>query len=61
MDAGLFAMIGLALTVAAIATANFSYRYTAPLYCTLPIAAAIALTHLARLGRRSDDATAAAS
>ena len=45
--------VGLGLVVAAIATANFSYRYTAPLYATLPPAAALALTHLLSLRRRS--------
>jgi glycosyltransferase involved in cell wall biosynthesis len=53
LDATLFAAVGLALTIAAIATANFSYRYTAALYCTLPIAAAIAVTHLVAIRGRS--------
>jgi hypothetical protein len=35
--------------VSAIATSNFNYRYTAVLYYTLPIAAAIALTHFTAL------------
>ena len=51
LDAALFAAVGLALTIAAVATANFSYRYTVPLYSTLPIAAAIALAHLSALPR----------
>jgi hypothetical protein len=53
LDAALLAAVGLAVTIAAIATANFSYRYTVPLYSTLPIAAAIALTHLAAMRRRA--------
>ena len=53
LDALLVAAVGLGLVVAAIATANFSYRYTAPLYATLPPAAALALTHLLSLRRRS--------
>jgi Glycosyl transferase family 2 len=52
LDAGFFAVVGLALTIAAIATANFSYRYTIPLYSTLPVAAALAVTHLVDIRRR---------
>jgi hypothetical protein len=48
LDALLFAVLGLGVTVAAFATAEFSYRYTLPLYTTLPIAAALALTQLVR-------------
>jgi hypothetical protein len=45
--------------ISAIATSNFNYRYTAVLYYTLPIAAAIALTHLAALrARRSTSSRA---
>jgi hypothetical protein len=44
LDAGLYASVGLTIMVSAIATSNFNYRYTAVLYYTLPIAAAIALT-----------------
>jgi Glycosyl transferase family 2 len=51
-DAALFAVVGLALMIAAIATANFSYRYTVPLYSTLPVAAALAVTHLAAIRSR---------
>ena len=54
LDAVLLAAVGLGLLVAAIATANFSYRYTMPLYATLPPAAALALTHLLWLRRRRD-------
>jgi hypothetical protein len=50
LDAALLALVGLGLTVTAIATAMFSYRYTVPLYSTLPLAAALALTRLARVG-----------
>ena len=56
LDAALFAAVGLALMISAIATANFNYRYTAVLYCTLPIAAAIAVTHLVAMRRRVDEA-----
>jgi glycosyltransferase involved in cell wall biosynthesis len=55
LDAALFASVGLALLISSIATANFNYRYTAILYSTLPIAAAIAITHLGRLGRETDE------
>jgi Dolichyl-phosphate-mannose-protein mannosyltransferase len=48
LDAVMFAVIGLGVTVAAFATAEFSYRYTLPLYTTLPIAAALAVTQLVR-------------
>lgn len=46
LDAGFLAVIGLGIVVAALATATFSYRYTFPLYSTLPVAAALALTQL---------------
>jgi hypothetical protein len=39
----------------AIATANFNYRHTAVLYCTLPIAAAIGITQLVMIRRRSEE------
>ena len=55
LDAALFATVGLALMISAIATANFNYRYTVILYATLPIAAAIAVTHLRALRRRSEE------
>ena len=42
---------GLGLMIAAIATTNFSYRYSIPLYSTLAPAAALALTHLLRRRR----------
>jgi 4-amino-4-deoxy-L-arabinose transferase-like glycosyltransferase len=48
VDALLFAVLGLAVTVGAFATAEFSYRYTFPLYATVPVAAALALTPLLR-------------
>jgi hypothetical protein len=48
LDALLFAVLGLGVTVAAFATANFSYRYTFPLYATLPVAGALAITRLSR-------------
>jgi hypothetical protein len=48
LDAAWFAVIGLVLTVAAIATSDFSYRYTLPLYSTVPIAAALAVTAIVR-------------
>jgi hypothetical protein len=54
LDASLFAVVGLSLMISAIATANFNYRNTTVLYCTLPIAAAIAITHLMTVRRRSD-------
>ena len=54
LDAALFGVIGIALMTSAIATSNFNYRYTAILYCTLPIAAAIALTQLAAIRRPSE-------
>jgi hypothetical protein len=43
-DAALYAAAGLVLIVATMATADFTYRYTVPLYATLPVAAALALT-----------------
>jgi hypothetical protein len=52
MDAALYAAVGLTIMISAIATSNFNYRYTAVLYYTLPIAAAIALTHSAALRAR---------
>ena len=52
MDAALYAAVGLTIMISAIATSNFNYRYTAVLYYTLPIAAAIALTHLTALRAR---------
>jgi hypothetical protein len=55
LDAALFAAVGLALMISAIATANFNYRHTAVLYCTLPIAAAIAITQLVMIRRRSEE------
>jgi hypothetical protein len=55
LDAALFATVGLALMISAIATANFNYRHTAVLYCTLPIAAAIAITQLVMLRRRCEE------
>jgi glycosyltransferase involved in cell wall biosynthesis len=61
LDAALFAAVGLALTIAAVATANFSYRYTVPLYSTLPIAAAIALAHLSAMPRRARERGGAAA
>jgi hypothetical protein len=48
LDALLFAALGLGVTVATMATAAFSYRYTLPLYSTLPVAAALGATHLTR-------------
>lgn len=57
LDAAFFAVVGLALTIAAIATANFSYRYTVPLYSTLPVAAALAVTHLVAIRRRLREPT----
>jgi hypothetical protein len=55
LDAALFAVVGMMVTVGAIATANFSYRYTAALYATLPVAAALAFAHLARIRRRPEE------
>ena len=55
LDAALFATVGLALMMSAIATANFNYRYTAILYATLPIAAAIAVTHLLAMRKRVEE------
>jgi hypothetical protein len=52
LDAALYASVGLTIMISAIATSNFNYRYTAVLYYTLPIAAAIALTHLTALRAR---------
>jgi hypothetical protein len=46
VDAVFFCLLGLGAMVGAIATANFSYRYTVALYCTLTPAAALALTDL---------------
>jgi hypothetical protein len=46
LDALFFCLLGLGATVGAIATANFSYRYTVALYCTLTAAAALAVTDL---------------
>jgi hypothetical protein len=51
LDAALFAAVGLTIMISAIATSNFNYRYTAVLYYTLPIAAAIAITQLTALRR----------
>ena len=51
LDALLLASLGLALTVAALATVTFSYRYTVPLYSTVPAAAALALTQIAAVRR----------
>ena len=48
LDALLLDVLGLGLIVATMATADFTYRYTLPLYATLPVAAALAGTHLAR-------------
>jgi hypothetical protein len=42
LEAALFAAVGLGLIVATEATADFTYRYTLPLYATLPVAAALA-------------------
>ncbi len=53
LDAALFAVYGFGVILASIATANFSYRYSVPLYATLPIAAALAVTHLLSLRRRT--------
>jgi len=52
VDGLLFCVVGLALMIAAVATANFSYRYTLPLYATLAPAAALALSYLLRRARR---------
>lgn len=41
LEAALFAAAGLVLLVATMATADFTYRYTVPLYATLPVAAAL--------------------
>ena len=56
LDALLLALTGLGLTVAALATATFDYRYTLPLYSTVPAAAALALTQIAAT-RRSPQET----
>jgi hypothetical protein len=48
LDAVLYAVAGLGLIAATMATADFTYRYTLPLYATLPVAAALAVTGLAR-------------
>jgi hypothetical protein len=61
LDALLVGAVGFGLVIAAIATANFSYRYTMPLYATLPPAAALALTHLLWLRRRRRDPREAAA
>jgi hypothetical protein len=61
MDAALFAAVGLTIMVSAIATSNFNYRYTAVLYYTLPIAAAIAVTHLLALRRAGRAASSPAN
>jgi hypothetical protein len=42
-DALLLAAAGLVLWLATTATADFTYRYTLPLYATLPVAAGLAL------------------
>ncbi len=42
LDAALWAAVGLVLLVATMATADFTYRYTVPLYATLPVAAVLA-------------------
>jgi hypothetical protein len=60
MDAALFAAVGLTIMISAIATSNFNYRYTAVLYYTLPIAAALAITQLIAL-RRTGRATSPAN
>jgi hypothetical protein len=52
LDAALFAVYGFGAVLAAIATANFSYRYSVPLYATLPLAAALAVTHVLASRRR---------
>jgi 4-amino-4-deoxy-L-arabinose transferase-like glycosyltransferase len=52
LDALLLCLLGVGVTLGAIATANFSYRYTVALYCTLAPAAALALTHLLSQRRR---------
>jgi hypothetical protein len=41
LDAALFAAVAVVLLVATMATADFTYRYTLPLYATLPVAAAL--------------------
>jgi hypothetical protein len=48
LDAVLYAVAGLGLILVTMATADFTYRYTLPLYATLPVAAALAVTGLAR-------------
>ena len=53
LDAALFALYGFGVTFSAFATANFSYRYSVPLYATLPVAAALAVTHLLALRSRA--------
>ena len=53
LDAVFLCLLGLGATLGAIATANFSYRYTVALYCTLAPAAALALTHLVAKRRRA--------
>ena len=55
LDAALFAVYGFGVTFEAFATANFSYRYSVPLYGTLPIAAALAVTHLLALRSPRDE------
>jgi hypothetical protein len=61
LDALFFSLLGLGVTVGAIATANFSYRYTVPLYCTLPIGAALALKHMLALRRHNSHPAEAAT
>jgi hypothetical protein len=61
MDAALFAAVGLTIMISAVATSNFNYRYTAVLYYTLPIAAALAITQLIALRRAGRAASPANS
>jgi riboflavin transporter FmnP len=57
LDAAFLAVLGLGVTVAAFATAPFSYRYAMPLYATLPAAAALAITRLRSVaGHREEPA-----
>ena len=53
LEAVFLCLLGLGVTLGAIATANFSYRYTVALYCTLAPAAALALTYLLDERRRA--------
>jgi 4-amino-4-deoxy-L-arabinose transferase-like glycosyltransferase len=53
LDAALFAVYGFGVMFAAFATANFSYRYSVPLYATLPLAAALATAHFLALRSRA--------